>query len=108
MAIAVTSREDMEKKLAEAGEKLVVIDFFATWCGPCKMIAPVLEEMAKSKADKLVILKVDVDLLEELAAEYSISVMPTFVFKKKGAHLDTLVGSNQNQLMQLVEKHLMA
>lgn len=106
MVYQVKSKADLESKLTEAGDKLVVIDFFATWCGPCKRIAPILEEIAKENEGKLVVLKVDVDEVEELVGEYSIEVMPTFVFKRKGEHLDTLAGSNEDKLKELISKHV--
>lgn len=54
-------QDDLKKQLAAAGNKLVLVDFYATWCGPCKMIAPVLEKLQQELSDKLVVLKVDVD-----------------------------------------------
>ena len=75
---------DLQSQLTAAGGKLVVIDFFATWCGPCKMIAPKIEQMAGSMAN-VVFLKVDVDEAEDVAQEYNISAMPTFIFLKNGA-----------------------
>lgn len=106
MVYQVKSKADLAAKLEEAGDKLVVIDFFATWCNPCKRIAPILEEIGKQHADKLVLLKVDVDEVEELVGEYSIEVMPTFVFKRQGKHLDTLTGSNEDKLRELINSHL--
>lgn len=106
MVHQVKSKSELETKFAEAGDKLVVIDFFATWCGPCKRIAPLLDEIASKNKEKLVMLKVDVDEVEELVGEYSIEVMPTFVFKRKGEHLDTLVGSDESKLKELISKHL--
>lgn len=106
MVHQVKTKAELESKFTEAGDKLVVVDFFATWCGPCKRIAPLLDQIAKEKQDKLVMLKVDVDEVEELVGEYGIEVMPTFVFKRKGEHLDTLVGSNEDKLKELIEKHL--
>lgn len=106
MVHQVKSKAELETKFSEAGDKLVVVDFFATWCGPCKRIAPLLDEIAAKNQNKLVMLKVDVDEVEELVGEYSIEVMPTFVFKRKGEHLDTLVGSNENKLKELIDKHL--
>lgn len=106
MVHQVKTKAELEAKFNDSGDKLVVVDFFATWCGPCKRIAPLLDQIAKEKEDKLVMLKVDVDEVEELVGEYGIEVMPTFVFKRKGEHLDTLVGSNEDKLKELIEKHL--
>lgn len=106
MVYKVTSKADLETKLTEAGDKLVVIDFYATWCGPCKRIAPILEEIAEQHKEKLVVLKVDTDEVEELVDEYKIQVMPTFVFKRRGDHVDTLSGSNEEKLKELIQKHL--
>ncbi|KYN19855.1 Thioredoxin-2, partial [Trachymyrmex cornetzi] len=75
--------DDLQIKLKDAGNNLVVIDFFAVWCGPCKMIGPLIEELSKEMLD-VVFLKVDVDECEDIAAEYEISSMPTFVFIKEG------------------------
>merc|ERR1712223_1496403 len=79
MVHQVADMGDLQSQLAAAGGKLVVIDFFATWCGPCKMIAPKIEQMAGEMVN-VVFLKVDVDEAEDVAQEYNISAMPTFVF----------------------------
>jgi thioredoxin 1 len=65
-----------------------VVDFYATWCGPCKQIAPKLEEMAQLFTD-VIFLKVDVDENEEVASEYAISCMPTFMFFKNGGKVSS-------------------
>merc|ERR1712024_121953 len=95
---------DLQSQLTAAGGKLVVIDFFATWCGPCKMIAPKIEQMAGSMAN-VVFLKVDVDEAEDVAQEYNISAMPTFIFLKNGAKVADLMGANADKLTELVNKH---
>lgn len=106
MVKPVKNKTELEQLFAEAGEKLVVIDFFANWCGPCKQIAPKLEAIAEELKDKLVVTKVDIDDADEkLVSEFNIQVMPTFVFLRKGAHLDTLTGSNEIKLRELVDKH---
>ena len=66
------------------GYKPVVCDFFATWCGPCKMLAPVMEEVSKQFEDKAVFVKVDVDENEELARRYGIMSIPLVVIFKNG------------------------
>lgn len=58
MSIHIKDSDDLKNRLAEAGDKLVVIDFMATWCGPCKMIGPKLDEMANEMSDCIVVLKV--------------------------------------------------
>ena len=73
--------------------KLVVIDFFATWCGPCKMISPKIEAMA-GEMSNVVFIKVDVDEAEDVAQEYNISAMPTFVFLKNGQKVKDLKRKN--------------
>merc|ERR1712223_1384451 len=80
------------------------IDFFATWCGPCKMIAPKLEEWSASMPN-VVFLKVDVDEAEDVAAEYSIQAMPTFIFMKNKAKVGDLCGANADKLKELITTH---
>ncbi|XP_014488686.1 PREDICTED: thioredoxin-2 [Dinoponera quadriceps] len=100
----VQNSEDLVSKLEKAGDKLVVIDFFAVWCGPCKMIGPKMEELAKDMED-VVFLKVDVDECEEIAAEYKITSMPTFVFIKNSKVLETFSGANFDKLKNTILKH---
>lgn len=69
-----------------------VVDFFATWCGPCKMLSPVIDEIANEMEGKAVVAKVDSDQLGELCAEYSIKLLPTLVFFKDGKEVDKIVG----------------
>ena len=71
----------------------VLVDFFATWCGPCKMMAPVLDEVARDYAGKLKVVKVDVDESQETAAAFGVTAMPTFVVVKGGQEIYRRVGS---------------
>ncbi|GBP29667.1 Thioredoxin-2 [Eumeta japonica] len=105
MSIHIKDSEDLKTRLSEAGEKLVVIDFMATWCGPCKMIGPKLEEMAAEMADSIVVLKVDVDECEDIAAEYDVNSMPTFVFLKQGKKVEEFSGANAEKLRVTILKH---
>merc|ERR1712018_333065 len=104
MVKAIGSMAELTQQLEEAGDKLVVIDFHAVWCGPCKMIAPRLEEMSNTKPN-VVFLKVDVDEAEDVAAEYNISAMPTFIFMKNKNRVGELMGANADKLKELVEQH---
>ena len=79
----------------------VIVDFFATWCGPCKMIAPVFERLsAENPAIKFV--KVDVDALEEICMQFSIRSMPTFVALKDGTEVQRFSGAVQDKLTAMV------
>ena len=86
---------------------LVVIDFSATWCGPCKVLAPQLEALAK-KYENVVFLKVDVDEFEDIASTHSVSAMPTIMFYKNGQLLkdETVVGGGQiSKIEHVVKKY---
>ncbi|GAX09726.1 thioredoxin 1 [Fistulifera solaris] len=100
------SLEDVEAILLKAGaeSKLVVIDFTATWCGPCKMISPVFHELSES-FDDVVFLKVDVDENPDTAAKYNVSAMPTFLFIKGGEIVDRMMGANPSKLQELIAEH---
>merc|ERR1712102_126739 len=98
------SKEDFET--AKNGDTLCVVDFFATWCGPCKMIAPKLEAMSKEMDGKVIFLKVDVDELEDLAAAQEVKAMPTFAFFKGGKKLESFAGANEARIRDTIEKLL--
>nr|CAH7746475.1 unnamed protein product [Callosobruchus chinensis] len=104
MVTHIKDKADLDTKLTDAGDQLVVVDFFATWCGPCKMISPKLEELAKEYSN-VIILKVDVDECEDVAMEYNISSMPTFVFIKNKSVVTTFSGANYDKLKQTVEQY---
>jgi thioredoxin len=80
----------------------VLVDFWAPWCGPCKMIAPILDEIAREQAGKVRIAKIDVDQNPALAARYSIRGIPTMILFQNGAVKETIVGLTGKQA--LIEK----
>jgi len=104
MVHAVASKEDYEAALKNAGGKLVVVDFYAQWCGPCKVIAPQVEELSKQMTD-VVFLKVDVDECEDIAMENQISAMPTFLFLKNGQKVEVFQGANFAKLKDTIKSH---
>ncbi|GAA5414655.1 thioredoxin [Ureaplasma ceti] len=73
-------------------DKLTVVDFFATWCGPCKMLAPVLVELAENMGDSINVVKVDIDQYNELASEFRVQSVPTIVYIKNGSEIARTVG----------------
>ncbi|RFU61361.1 thioredoxin [Bacillus sp. V59.32b] len=90
----------------ETGEGLVLADFWAPWCGPCKMIAPVLQELDSEMGDKVKIVKVDVDENQETAGKFGVMSIPTLLLFKNGEVVDKVVGFQPKEaLAELVSKH---
>ena len=73
--------------------KLVLVDFWAEWCGPCKQIAPTLEELAEKYSENLSVCKVDVDSNRELALQYNVRSIPSLMIFKNGEMVDSLIGA---------------
>ncbi|MBP7700515.1 thioredoxin [Candidatus Woesebacteria bacterium] len=86
------TQEDFAKVLADAGDKPVLVDFYAEWCGPCKLAAPVIEELGEEYAGKAVIAKVDVDDQNALASEHGVMSIPTVIVFHKGEEVDRKIG----------------
>lgn len=87
--------------------KTIVVDFFATWCGPCRMLSPVIEQIDKEGLVKCDFVKVDVDDLGELAMKYGINSIPTLIIFKDGQIKETLLGYRPlNQLVDAINKNI--
>ena len=91
---------------AQASDKGSVVYFTASWCGPCKMISPIFDEVASAHPPGATFLKVDVDDMPDVAAAAQISAMPTFQFYKSGQLLEQIVGADVEKLKAGVEEHL--
>jgi thioredoxin 1 len=92
---------DFEREVLQS-DKLTIVDFWAEWCGPCKMIAPLLDEIARELPEKVKIVKVNVDNEQQLAQKFGIYNIPTLLFFKGGAVKETVVGTAAKKV--LVEK----
>ncbi|KAG5849655.1 thioredoxin-like [Anguilla rostrata] len=101
MLIIIEDQEGFEEALVDAGDKLVVVDFTATWCGPCQSIAPFFKELSDKYPD-VVFLKVDVDDAADVASFCDIKCMPTFQFYKNSEKVDEFAGSNQGKLEEMI------
>lgn len=105
MAEILTS-ENFKEKVTDA-KGTVLVDFFATWCGPCKMIAAAVEQLAEEYAGKAAVYKLDVDEAQDIAQEYGIMSIPTLVFFKDGKENERIRGVvSQIQLNDAMERNL--
>jgi len=88
----LVSEMEFENEVIKS-EVPVVVDFFATWCGPCKLIAPILDQLSDEFGEAAKIVKVDVDQAKEMAIEYNVKSVPTLIFFKNGEIVDKVVGA---------------
>ena len=99
--IEVTSQNFEEEVLKS--EKPVLIDFYATWCGPCKILSPIVEEVAKEN-ENVKFVKIDIDKTEDIAMQYQVMSIPTLVLIQNGEEKDRVVGIlDQNQILDFIE-----
>lgn len=91
MSVTELNKDNFEKEVMEANVP-VLIDFWASWCGPCRMMSPVIEKIAEEMGDKLKVCKVNVDENHELAEEYEIMTIPAFIVIKNGAEAGRTIG----------------
>ena len=99
------NKESFDKALGEG--KLMMVDFWADWCGPCRMLAPVIDQLAERYEGKVVSGKVNVDDEQELAIRYGVMSIPTVIFFKDGTEIDRKVGVMPGDaFVQTLEKNL--
>ncbi|GHU89301.1 thioredoxin [Bacteroidia bacterium] len=97
MAMEIT---DANFEQLVSGDKPVVVDFWAEWCGPCRMITPIIEELAHEYKGKAVIGKVNVDENDEITGQYGIRNIPTILYFKNGEVVDKFVGAAQKSVLE--------
>ncbi|MGX9757096.1 thioredoxin [Clostridioides difficile] len=91
----------------EGSKGVVVVDFFATWCGPCNMLAPVFTELGEDMKDEARFVKVDIDESLEIAQQFSVSTVPTMIIFKDGEPVETLIGfMPKNKIEMKVKSYL--
>eukprot|EP01047_Picozoa_sp_COSAG01_P000339 COSAG01_NODE_6_length_54687_cov_500.907599_8_plen_109_part_00 len=92
MAVQTITDQEFESKVINETEKVVLVDFWAEWCGPCKMLAPALEQASNEMADKVNFCKLDTESNPETAGKYSISSIPCCILFKSGKEIGRIVG----------------
>ena len=103
--VAVTDA-DFQQEIGEH-DGLAIVDFWATWCGPCQIIAPVIEQLAEEYEGQLKVAKLDVDSNQQTAMQYGVRSIPSVLFFKGGKVVDTVVGAVPKALLvEKVEQHL--
>ena len=102
----IFTAQNFEAEVLKA-EMPVLVDFFAQWCGPCKMMAPLVEKMAEKYEGQMKIGKLDVDDAMEIAQKYGVASIPTFIFFQNGQPVETFVGGmSASELESKIQKYL--
>ncbi len=105
--MAVQKQFSSFEELLSGSDLPVLVDFYATWCGPCQMMTPILDQVSGQTKDRLMVVKIDTDKYEELASQHQIYALPTLVLFKNGAEVDRIEGVIQAaQLIDRLQPHL--
>lgn len=105
--IKILKTEEFDSEVLKS-DKITIVDFFATWCMPCRALAPILENAKGELGDKVNVVKIDVDESEQIARKYGVMSIPTMVFIKDGKELDRMVGlTNKQAIIDRVNKNLL-
>lgn len=103
MSVLKINNENYEEEVLKSN-KPVIIDFYADWCGPCRMMSPIIDEIAEEKAESIKVGKVNVDENQELAMKYGVMSIPTIVIIKNGEVSKTFVGvRNKNEILEEIQ-----
>lgn len=104
--VLTITKENFDKEVMQS-DKPVLVDFWAAWCGPCRMVAPVVEQVAGEYAGKVKVGKINVDEQRELAEKYRIMSIPTLMVFKNGAIAESVVGvRSKNDLAAMLDRHI--
>lgn len=106
MSLLHLEKNDFEEKVLK-NNKLTLVDFFGTWCMPCKMLSPILEEVSESLGEKIDIVKVDIDKFPEIAKRYGVMAVPTMILFKDEKEIDKMVGLKQaDDIIKILNQNL--
>jgi len=106
MAILEINSTEFKKEVNEEKDNIVLVDFWAPWCGPCKALAPILEELDKEMGNKIKIAKINVDNNPETASKYGIMSIPTLMIFKEGKMIAKISGlKSKDQLISWIKEH---
>ncbi|MGI6105740.1 MAG: thioredoxin [Raoultibacter sp.] len=98
----IVSSEEFQTQVLNS-DKPVLVDFFATWCGPCKRVAPVVDEIAQEKAGKVDVVKLDIDQSPDIASKYGVMSVPTFILFEQGQPKKQILGAQPKaQLLEFI------
>ena len=107
MTSAIFIQDQTEFETLRETTPLLVVDCTATWCGPCKVIAPLIDQLATSYSDRAKVMKLDIDGNKPLAKEFGLKSIPAVLFFKQGQLVDTVIGvKTYEEFSQALEKHL--
>jgi len=100
----IINKDEFENEVLNS-EKLVLVDFFATWCGPCQMLAPILEDLSKENED-FEIVKIDIDQAFDLAIKHKVDLVPTMIIFKNGNEMNRMTGVlDKNEILEKIEQY---
>lgn len=106
MSNVVKLNTDNFNELVMENSQTVLVDFYADWCGPCKMLSPVIDEVADELAGKVVVGKLNIDEARDIAIEYQVASIPTLMVFKGGSVVETMVGARPKaDILRAVESH---
>lgn len=105
--VAQVNADNWETEVLKSPQP-VMVDFWAVWCGPCQMVAPIIEELAQEYAGKLKVVKLNTDEAPEIAGRYQIMSIPTIIFFKDGQPVEKLIGARPKQQFKQVIDSLLA
>ena len=104
MSELINLNKESFSKVISSEKKSVLVDFWAPWCGPCKALTPILEDIANEKSEQVAVYKVNVDENTDLAQEHGVQSIPTLLLYKNGSLSETIVGlKSKDELIQLIE-----